>query len=49
MLPPLKRTKILTNRIKEKKQLYVTLKKDKEEIEKEHQQKAKEKQKETYS
>ena len=28
------RTKILTNRIKEKKQLYVTLKKDKEEIEK---------------
>ena len=35
MLPPGKRTKILTNRIKEKKQLYVTLKKDKEEIEKE--------------
>lgn len=34
MLPPGKRTKILTNRIKEKKQLYVTLKKDKEEIEK---------------
>lgn len=35
MLPPGKRTKIITNRIKEKKQLYVTLKKDKEEIEKE--------------
>ena len=34
MLPKGKRTKILTNRIKEKKQLYVTLKKDKEEIEK---------------
>ena len=34
MLPPGKRAKILTNRIKEKKQLYVTLKKDKEEIEK---------------
>ena len=34
MLPPGKRTKILTNRIKKKKQLYVTLKKDKEEIEK---------------
>ena len=34
MLPPGKRTKILTNRIKEKKQLYVMLKKDKEEIEK---------------
>ena len=34
MLPPGKRNKILTNRIKEKKQLYVTLKKDKEEIEK---------------
>ena len=32
MLPPGKRTKILTNRIKEKKQLYVMLKKDKEEI-----------------
>ncbi len=33
MLPPGSRTKILTNRMKEKKQLYVTLKKDKDEIE----------------
>ena len=33
MLPPGTRTKMLSNRIKEKKQLYVILKKDKDEIE----------------